>query len=182
MASSATRPPLPHAGEGRGEGIPRTPAGSHSITFPSLDPRLLANAPALRGTLTDAERLLWALLRNRRLADLKFRRQLPVAPYVVDFACLSIGLAVELDGGQHAEDAQRRHDAVRTAYLRDHGLAVMRFWNNEVLQQTEAVLQQIWNRVHEGHPHPNPLPHAGEGVQAARCLPPPLAQERGDEG
>jgi len=112
---------------------------------------LLAFARKLRLEQTDAEQLVWALLRNRRLADRKFRRQHPVtlgnANYILDFYCDELKLAVELDGSQHQQAAEK--DAVRTAALEKAGISMLRFWNNEVLQQTEAVLEKLWNTIME---------------------------------
>ncbi|MDO5288456.1 MAG: endonuclease domain-containing protein [Pseudomonadota bacterium] len=100
-------------------------------------------ARQLRQASTDAEAKLWAHLRDRRLQGWKFRRQHPVAGYFADFACLEAGLLIELDGGQHASLPQQTHDQRRSAALAAAGFAVLRFWNHEVLQQTEAVLQRI---------------------------------------
>jgi very-short-patch-repair endonuclease len=98
-------------------------------------------ASALRRNSTDAEALLWHHLRNRRLLDLKFRRQRPIGPYFADFACIEIGLVIELDGGQHAE--QLACDAQRAAVMEQLGFRTLRFWNHEVLNQTDAVLEKI---------------------------------------
>ncbi|GAB2455347.1 hypothetical protein GCM10027082_02340 [Comamonas humi] len=100
-------------------------------------------ARALRQGATDAEQLLWQHLRGRQLAGCKFRRQHPVGPYVLDFVCLEHGLAVELDGGQHADPDAQQRDAHRTHWLQQQGLRVLRFWNHEVLQQTSEVLEQV---------------------------------------
>ena len=97
-------------------------------------------ARQLRRRMTDAENRLWFHLRNRALDGRKFRRQVPVGPYVVDFACVQARLAVELDGGQHAGNLK---DPARTAFLRKQGYRVLRFWNNDVLQRTDAVLEQV---------------------------------------
>ena len=97
-------------------------------------------ARGLRSGGTDAERMLWRHLRNRGLMGNKFRRQRPVGRYIVDFICLEAGLVVELDGGQHASSAA---DAVRTRTLQQQGYRVVRFWNNEVMTQTDAVLAAI---------------------------------------
>ena len=121
-------------------------------------------ARALRTDATSAEQLLWRHLRNRQLAGHKFRRQHPMGPYILDFVCLEQGLVVELDGGQHALPSDMAHDARRTGWLRGQGLRVLRFWNNEVLQQTGEVLEQVL-RALELPPHPDPLPPAGEGVK-----------------
>ncbi len=112
---------------------------------PPLPPEFLARARQLRRNATDAESLLWQLLRNRQLDGWKFRRQHPVGPYILDFYCHEAGLAVELDGSQHAEPAQAGYDAERTQALETGGIRVLRFWNNEVLKNTNAVLQEIWN-------------------------------------
>ncbi len=108
-----------------------------------LDSGLLALARRLRETETDPERLLWKLLRGRRFMGCKFRRQHPVAPYVLDFYCHEARLGVELDGGQHGEPAGEARDKKRTAYLNEQGIRVVRFWNNDVLARTEPVLLAI---------------------------------------
>ena len=108
-------------------------------------------ARQLRREMTDAEQRLWYHLRNRALMGFKFRRQHPVGPYVVDFACLEVGLVVELDGGQHACDPR---DAPREAFLEARGFRVLRFWNNDVLQQAEDVLSAIHEALGRGMPGP----------------------------
>jgi len=105
-------------------------------------------ARELRSAMTDAERALWQALRRRRLGA-RFRRQVPLGPYIVDFACLEQKLAVEVDGGQHAES---EYDAGRDAWLRAHGFRVLRFWNNEVLANLEGVATVIYEAV--GGPPP----------------------------
>ena len=112
-------------------------------------------ARVLRIELTDAERMLWRHLRNRELTGFKFRRQYPVGRYIVDFICLEAGLVIELDGGQHAGSPS---DARRTRTLEKQGYLVLRFWNNEVLMQTHAVLAVIFDAVSARCPHPSPLP------------------------
>ena len=89
---------------------------------------------------TDAERQLWFALRDRRLAGYKFRRQHPINGYVVDFACTKYWLIVEADGGQHSENTS---DARRTAALEAQGWRVLRFWNNEILNNTRGVIETI---------------------------------------
>jgi very-short-patch-repair endonuclease len=96
-------------------------------------------ARTLRRNSTDAEMRLWHYLRNRRRDGLKFRRQATVGPYVTDFLCIEKRLIVELDGGQHTEEA----DAQRTAMLEGLGYRVIRVWNNDVLGSTDGVLQVI---------------------------------------
>src|SRR5438132_1340293 len=101
----------------------------------------IRGARRLRRNLTDAERSLWQNLRDRQLDGVKFRRQHPVGPYVLDFFCEAHKLAIELDGGQHAETLQR--DSVRSEWLESQGLRVIRFWNNDVLANLPAVLETI---------------------------------------
>jgi adenine-specific DNA-methyltransferase len=121
-------------------------------------------ARALRQSSPDAERTLWHALRNRQLDGYKFRRQHPVGCYFADFACVEAKLIVELDGAQHFEPAAMRADAERTAALQSLGFHVLRYTDRQVLAEREAVLQDILNWLHANHPHPSPLPPAGEGV------------------
>ena len=86
---------------------------------------------------------MWQELRSRRLGGFKFRRQVPVGPFVLDFYCAEQRLAVELDGGGHAEPQQAAHDEERTALLARRGIRVLRFWNQEVLAERPAVLEMI---------------------------------------
>ncbi|ODN72037.1 hypothetical protein A6302_00662 [Methylobrevis pamukkalensis] len=94
----------------------------------------------LRRKQTEPERILWNHLRDRRLEGFKFARQVPIGPYVADFACRDRRLIVELDGSGHADSA---HDAIRTARLNAHGYSVLRFWNQELLDSPLAVLDMI---------------------------------------
>jgi len=100
-------------------------------------------ARTLRKTSTDAEALLWSRLRNRRFHDLKFRRQVPLGRYIVDFYCHELRLVVELDGGQHSEKADR----ARTLWLESEGYRVERFWNHEVLENADGVLVELERRI-----------------------------------
>jgi len=100
------------------------------------------NARALRRDMTEVEHRLWFLLRGRRLEGRKFRRQHPVGAFVVDFACVTHRLVVELDGGQHAE-ARAAYDAWRTAWLEAQGWRVMRFWNDQVYSTPDEVVDTI---------------------------------------
>ena len=102
------------------------------------------NARNLRKHQPDAEELLWRILRGRRFAGRKFRRQHGVGRFILDFYCAELKLAVELDGGQHNETAMRQRDAERSRWLGECGIRVLRFWNNEVLQDTESVLEVLW--------------------------------------
>ena len=98
-------------------------------------------ARRLRANPTEAERRLWALLRRRQLEGLRFRRQAPIGPYIVDFVCYSEKLVIEVDGGQHAVQVDR--DTARTRWLESQGFRVLRFWNNDVLGNSEAVFESI---------------------------------------
>ena len=98
----------------------------------------------MRSEMTDAELKLWNELRAARLMGLKFRRQLPVGSYIVDFACSSARVIVELDGSQHADDAIVSRDSNRTKFLESQGWHVLRFWNHDVLNDLDNVCQHIW--------------------------------------
>ena len=97
------------------------------------------SARALRKRMTDAERVLWRHLRNRELDGWKFRRQYPVGSFIVDFICVEKNLVIEVDGGPHAENEEQ--DIQRSSYLNRMGYRVFRFWNNQVIQETEGVLE-----------------------------------------
>ena len=120
-------------------------------------------ARALRKRMTDAERKLWRHLRNRELGGWKFKRQYPVGSFIVDFICLEKNVVIEVDGGHHAENEEL--DIQRSAYLNKMGYRVVRFWNNEVLQETEAVLEAIFAILansKQNSPSPRPSPPSGE--------------------
>ena len=102
---------------------------------------LTERARELRRQSTDAERMLWSRLRDRRLRGIKFRRQAQIGQYIVDFLCMERRLIIELDGGHHAD--QQDSDDARTRALELDGFRVLRFWNNEVLRQPDSVLQAI---------------------------------------
>ena len=126
---------------------------------PPLPTRLHERARSMRSGQTDAERRLWTHLRAHRLGGLKFRRQYLLPPFVVDFCCVEYRLVVELDGSQHIEPA----DAGRTRALNDAGYRVLRFWNNDVLTRTDAVLEAILDALAMPNPLPNPSPE-GRGA------------------
>jgi len=98
----------------------------------------------MRRVATDAERKLWFLLRDRRLDGAKFRRQVPLGPYILDFVCFERRLVIEVDGGQHAESAT---DIARDARLRAEGFEIVRYWNNDVLGNPEGVLTDLLQRL-----------------------------------
>jgi very-short-patch-repair endonuclease len=100
-------------------------------------------ARRLRRPLTESEQVLWSALRDSRLQGIKFRRQHPFGPYVLDFFCVQAQLAVELDGGVHNQPEQRKYDEERTAFLEDNGLRVLRFRNEEVEERLDEVMRTI---------------------------------------
>ncbi|MDB2414338.1 transcription-repair coupling factor [Rickettsiales bacterium] len=137
------------------------------------DNQLIENARNLRKNQTEVEKKLWSELRGRRFGGYKFRRQHDIEKYIVDFVCLDKKLIIELDGGQHAE--QKEHDKKRTKFLESKGYRVIRFWNNQVIENLEGVLENIQsvlkNTPHQisgNTPHPNPLPKEGEGIEKGR--------------
>jgi regulatory protein len=147
---------------------------------PEQQQKLNAYARELRSLQTDAGSRLWHLLRDRRFFGHKFRRQHAVEDFILDFYCADQHLAIELDGGQHAN--QRAYDEKREPILAALGIRVVRFWNNDLLQQTEAVLQAIFDVLEQAPaaPHPQPLsPLAGRGESTSpHPGPPPVHGER----
>jgi len=115
---------------------------------------LLTRAKQLRKNQSDAEKLLWYYLRDRRLIGFKFKRQVVIGNYIVDFICVEKRLIIEADGGQHAD--QENYDNHRTEFLKSQGFHVLRFWNNDVLRNSEYVFNLIYEALIS--PHPNPLP------------------------
>ena len=152
--------PSPPAGEG---GARRNAVGGRG--------RALARARDMRKHPTEAERKLWRLLRNHRLAHTKWKRQQPVGRYIVDFVCLGSRLIVEADGAQHIDSA---YDAARDAWLRSEGFRLLRFHNNAILAEPDSVLTAIMAEVEaQGwasspalrSPSPRPSPARGEGEE-----------------
>ncbi len=140
-----TRPPPPR-GEGLGERV-RGAGGRYLYT-----PEHLQFARDLRRNMTDAERRLWGALRAQRFEGWKFRRQEPLGDYIADFICYDARLVIEIDGGQHAES---QRDVRRDAWFAEQGYRVLRFWNNEVLGQQEAVLERIYDTLATLSPSPS---------------------------
>jgi very-short-patch-repair endonuclease len=118
-------------------------------------------ARELRKNMTEAERILWKHFRLRQFAGHKFRRQQPIGQYIVDFVCFESRLIIEVDGSQHSED--NINDAGRTEWLQAHGFRVLRFWNNQVLAETEAVKEKIFETLAGPllTPHLDPPPQGG---------------------
>jgi very-short-patch-repair endonuclease len=166
-ASQGPQPnPSPLVGEG-GERLRRSPGEGASSTA-------VVRARSLRRSMTDAERKLWYMLRDRRFSDAKFRRQVPLGPYVADFLSFERHIVVEVDGGQHSGKAS---DVARDDWFRGQGFTVVRFWNNDVLKNLEGVATLLLDIVAANTPHPAlrpraaakpPSPTRGEGKRSAR--------------
>ncbi|RWH71388.1 endonuclease domain-containing protein [Mesorhizobium sp.] len=105
--------------------------------------RQRANAKSMRRAMTDAELRLWNELRAHRLMGMSFRRQVPIGPYIVDFACSAHRLIIEVDGSQHGDAEHSRRDQERTAYLAASGWTILRFWNDDVIRDIDDVCQHI---------------------------------------
>uniref|UniRef100_E6QR36 Putative deoxyribonuclease (TatD family) (Modular protein) n=1 Tax=mine drainage metagenome TaxID=410659 RepID=E6QR36_9ZZZZ len=146
--------PSPLREEGRGEGK------THKTTRTKSEQLAILGtfAKQMRLAPTEAEARLWYFLRNRRLNNWKFRRQHSIDKYIIDFICIDARLVIELDGGQHTDVITQQNDVARTVFLEKRGLRVLRFWNDEVLQQTGVVLERILKALVTETPHPNPLP------------------------
>ncbi len=127
---------------------------------------LLDFARMMRAVPTDAEHRLWQYLRAGRLLDFKFRRQQPLGNYIVDFVCLEAQLIVELDGGQHNGSAS---DVARDAWLSSQGFVVLRFWNNEVFENLDGVVERILVQL-QAAPSPQPLSPRGRGARRRRAV------------
>ena len=157
-ARSGTVPTSPCKGEVDREAVGRGSRFSRTRT-------MTVRAKHLRGSMTDAEARLWHALRRDQLDGLHFRRQHPIGPFTLDFYCPSLRLAIEVDGGQHAEQ-RRQADKQRTRWLGEKGIAVIRYWNNDVLGNLAGVLAdlvpQIEKRRSEVTPSPT-LPLSGGG-------------------
>jgi len=125
----------------------------------------MQKAKLMRSEATDAERVLWRHLRAHRLASAKFRRQQPIGRYIVDFVCFESRLVVEVDGGHHLESAS---DTERDAWLREQGYTVLRFWNNDVLQRTESVLEEVASKPLPLSPSPSPARGEGNATELRR--------------
>jgi len=139
--------PSPSQGEGRGE-------GNHPRNL-----TLVPLAKGLRRQSTDVERKIWYYLRDRRFEEIKFRRQYPVGKYIVDFVCVEKKLIIEFDGSQHAWNPKR--DKIRDEWLNSQGYRILRFWNNDVTENVNGVLETIRHALSD--PHPDPLPERERG-------------------
>jgi len=120
----------------------------------------IRTARKLRAKPTDAETRLWSRLRRKQVGNRRFRRQAPLGPYVADFVCFEGRLVIEVDGGQHVAEAKK--DAARTVWLETQGYRVLRFWNSDVLGNTDGVIEAIRSAL-QAMPPPRPSPARGEG-------------------
>ena len=127
------------------------------------DPVSQQRARTLRKRPTDAERYLWRFLRFRQLKGVRFRRQVPIGVYIADFASIEARLVIEVDGGQHQDSLD--YDRKRDREIERRGYRVLRFWDNQVLSETLAVVEEIARVLDEIHPHPDLPPQAGEGAE-----------------
>jgi very-short-patch-repair endonuclease len=137
--------PSPLAGEGLGRG--------NGVRPPRQ--QLLKRARSMRSAPTDAEHRLWQILRAKRLAGFKFKRQVRIDSFIVDFVCLNRRLIIEADGGHHGEE----NDTARDAYLNAQGFRILRFWNNDIFNNEEGVIESILAAL--SAPLPNPSPAEG---------------------
>jgi predicted GNAT family N-acyltransferase/very-short-patch-repair endonuclease len=122
-------------------------------------------ARTLRQNMTEAEMAVWGLMRSRQIDGYRFRRQVPLGPYIVDFACHAARLIIEIDGGQH--DQSSTEETERNRFLEGQGYRILRFWNNDVLTNPEGVWVTISTELTENHPLPT-LPHRGGGLSPPR--------------
>jgi very-short-patch-repair endonuclease len=142
---------------------PKTP----KQTTGKVSPSLRRNARERRKTSTDAERLMWTALRDKQLNGFSFKRQVPIGPFIADFACHSVKLVVEIDGGLHFSDVGERADALRTAAIEARGFRVIRFSNADVMSNRDGVLQSIAAELAASAPTPT-LSRKRERERAAR--------------
>ncbi|MFA6458354.1 MAG: endonuclease domain-containing protein [Patescibacteria group bacterium] len=124
-----------------------------------MNPGLTQFARRLRRNSSDVEQLLWSNLRNKNLRNLKFRRQQPIGKFIADFVCFEKRVVVELDGSQHAESEK---DLLRDKWFSQQGFRVLRFWNNEVFENLDGVLEKIMEVCLSEYPPPNPSLEGGE--------------------
>ncbi|MBS0569884.1 MAG: DUF559 domain-containing protein [Proteobacteria bacterium] len=128
--------------------------------------RLLKFAKDMRRDATDAESSIWRQLRAHRFQGWKFKRQQTLGPYIVDFVCFDQKLVIEIDGGQHGDQAS--YDRDRTRWLEEQGFRVLRFWNNEVAMNLQDVLEAISTALAQSAPSPQPLSHKGRGAKTSQ--------------
>ncbi len=164
MSNCEASNPSPLAGEG---GARREAVGGRGGVSSKSD--LLTRAKWMRANPTEAEKKIWTILRGKRLTGFKFRRQVIIDWYIVDFMNFDHRLIIEADGSQHAES---EYDERRDAFLKRQGFNVLRFWNNDILNNSGGVTEAIWCAL-QTPPHPSaalrlpPSPARGEGIESA---------------
>ena len=131
----------------------------------AISPLARSRARSLRSGMTDAEARIWSRIRAHRLDGASFRRQVPIGRYIVDFACMEKRIIVEIDGGQHAESMR---DAKRDAWLKSQGFSILRYWNGDVLANTNGVLESIAHAIAIAVPPSLTLPRKGGGDRLRR--------------
>ena len=114
------------------------------------NPHNLKNAKEMRSNMTPAETKMWRILRGKRFQDLKFKRQVLIGNYIVDFLCENKKIIIEIDGGQHNEELNIQSDKNRKHYLDNNGYKVLRFWNDDVMKNIDGVMEVIFREVKEG--------------------------------
>jgi very-short-patch-repair endonuclease len=124
-----------------------------------MEDRLITFARQLRINQTEAEKRLWKHLRTKQINVLKFRRQQPIGPYIVDFVCFKNKLIIELDGSQHVDN--KPHDLVRDNWLRLQGFSVYRFWNNDVMNNIDGILRVVYDYCAKHHTLSPPIKGGG---------------------
>ena len=121
-------------------------------------------AKSNRKESTKSEKIIWNLIRNKKI-NARFRRQHQIGDYVVDFVSIEKKLIIEIDGGQHNNEQDVKYDEKRTLFLKNLGFKVIRFWNNDVLNNLDGVYDIINETLRDWRPHPSPLPDKGEGIK-----------------
>ena len=122
------------------------------MKFLRNDPILKQRRRELRRNQTETEKTFWAHLRNRQFYGMRFFRQYSIGPYILDFYCPTVKLAIELDGGQHNQCENKEYDVARSEYLKAQGIDVVRFWNHEVLLDMQSILTKLALKVTPLHP------------------------------
>lgn len=177
---SAPSPPTPLPSSERGEspnlvGSDAFSSEKNERTF-SISPchysqKILNQAKELRKNQTEPEEIMWFLLRDKRFCDLKFKRQVPFGKYIADFICLEKKLIIELDGSQHLQENNLVHDEKRREYIENEGYKVVRFYNSEIFNNLESVLEKIYQEIFAVEQSPSPLRGEGLGERVFKKAP-----------
>jgi len=151
----------------------------------SLNKFRRATARRLRAKQTGAELALWRELRKLEISGTHFRRQVPIGPYVADFACLASGLVIEVDGSQHGKALVQGYDEARTRWLKSEGYRVLRFWNNDLTANLQGVMETVHGALYDSIEGPKPFKHLRQAKvtpprRASRADPPPPGE--GEDG